>query len=88
MELQSWAGRQQEESRAGGSDSGGGTRGRSEVDVQGSVLLVRRREFLGLQGTSGAWESTHGVGVPEVLQEDALGSLGSAQGRGEVLPKV
>lgn len=27
-------------------------------------------------------------GVPEVLHEDALGSLGSAQGWGEVLPWV
>ena len=54
--------------------------GRAEVNVQGSVSPVRSREFLGLQGTLWAWESTHGVGVPEVLHEDALGSLGSAQG--------
>lgn len=87
MELQSWLGGSGRRAGQAGAP-GGGTRGRSEVDVQGSVLLVRGREFLGLQGTSGAWESTHGVGVPEVLQEDALGSLGSAQGRGEVLPKV
>lgn len=60
----------------------------AEADVQGSVSLVRRREFLGLQGTWGAWESTHGVGVPEVLHEEALGSLGKAQGRGEVFPRL